>query len=122
MNNDVESKFDKETGQSLFQPQINTKSSKIAQQRRYHDAIQQTKEKIDRGETVNYSEDGESIVLDYDVAESLISRGREYKSKVEMQKRRDEIKVNKMAAKPKINKTSEIMANKRGENESRTFS
>ena len=115
VNYDVEAKFDKETGQSLFQPKINTKSTRMAQQRRYHDAIQQTKQKINRGEAVNYSEDGESIVLDYDVAESLINRGREYKSKAEKQKRRDEIKVDNLAAKPKINKTSEIMANKRGE-------
>ena len=114
VNYDVESKFDKETGQSLFQPKINTKSDRIAQQRRYHDAIQQTKEKIDRGEAINYSEDGESIVLDYDVADSLINRGREYKCKVEKQKRMDVKKINTMAAKPKINKASEIMASKRG--------
>ena len=80
-----------------------------------HDAVLQAKKKLERGETVKYAEDGESIIIDgCDVADRLIERGRSYKSNVEKKISKEGEKIMSMAEKPKINKASLAMAKRRG--------
>ena len=85
--------FDPKTGQKFGAPKISSKSQQMAEQRVYATAVAQTKEKMARGESVETTPDGKTIVPNYDVANALINRGKAREEKLERMKKQKEEEV-----------------------------
>ncbi|GMH76397.1 hypothetical protein TrST_g6570 [Triparma strigata] len=113
--------FDPKTGQKFGAPKISSKSQQMAEQRVYATAVAQTKEKMARGESVETTPDGKTIVPNYDVANALINRGKAREEKLERMKKQKEEEELKLAQKSKVSKTSQQLAARRGTTKDRLY-
>ena len=111
---EVDSEVDGKTGRRLFRPLINKKSEALTMKSRFNDAVEQTQRRIEKGEDVDMSSDGTSVLVSYKIEDSLISRGKVYDVRKERNLKRVERKVEEMGSTVKISKASEEITRRMG--------